>query len=127
MLKEISRDRFIFCSRMDMGSKRRDRAMSGEIIYLDDFRRERRSPGPAKQPQTRHDNPIASRKRLLRLQVARIDRLLEELKELDWSPARPGTAVQGRPKTKMPRRATGFQVTSAERPAVTTEDPQPDI
>src|SRR5215471_6879567 len=99
--------------------------MSGEIIYLHDFQWGRRSAGSV-EPKAIRRALITKRKRALLIQVARINRLLEELNELGWSAAQPGSGAAGQfgPRMKKPGKASDLQAAKADRSAIAAEDPQ---
>ena len=97
--------------------------MIGNIVYFDDFRRAGRSAVPAAQD----GNLATNRRQVLRVQVARIGRLLNELEELVSIPDRfgVGSVLQSRPT--MSRAGRGPWPQDLIREAVVVDDPQPDI
>jgi hypothetical protein len=132
---------FHFCSGAEFYFQRQGPAMSGRIIHFRDFRRVSRTsdqclPDPrwdiASQPESTALDPAIRRKRVLRLQVARIGRLLDELEELTSTSEGHGLAIVGQSRAAIKKaRETLQQWPEAERNAQRSsdseDDPQPEV
>jgi hypothetical protein len=132
---------FHFCSGAEFYFQRQGPAMSGRIIDFRDFRRvsrtsDHRLPDPrrdiAPQPRLTALDFAIRRKRVLRLQVARIGRLLDELEELTSTSEGHGLAIVGQSRAAIKKaRETLQQWPEAERNAQRSsdseDDPQPEV
>ena len=113
--------------------------MSGEIIYLRNFHRrclpeDQFSPAPswdvAPHPRSDKSDPAFQRKRVLRLQVARIGRLLDELEDLTRASGGRGSGI--RPSRGVVTKARKIlrqwpEALRDAQPIDGEEDPQPEI
>src|SRR5258707_1281636 len=113
--------------------------MSGRIIHFRDFRRaaltlDLRPPNPrgniAPQPRSTPLSPAIRKKRVLRLQVARIGRLLDELEELTSTSEGHGLDV-GQSRAGIRKAREILQWLEAERntqrSSDSEDDPQPEV
>ena len=113
--------------------------MSGEIIYLRNFHRrclpeDQFIPPPsldvASHPSSDNSEPAFQRKRVLRLQVARIGRLLDELEDLTGTSNghRPGIIRPSRGAIKKARKILQQWPQARDaQPIDGEEDPQPEV